>query len=41
MLILLILRTFGQSFLRFLGFLWYMLGESLFRTGRLTARMLR
>ena len=34
-------RTFGTSFARLLGFLWYMIGESLFRTSRLTARMMR
>jgi len=33
--------TFGTSFARLLGFLYYMIGESLFRTSRLTARMLR
>ncbi|KAK9894719.1 glycosyltransferase family 2 protein [Cystobasidium minutum MCA 4210] len=33
--------TFGLSGARFMGFLYYMIGESLFRTSRLTARMLR
>lgn len=35
------LSTFGLSIARFMGFLYYMIGESLFRTSRLTARMLR
>jgi len=33
--------TFGLSFARLTGFLWYMIGETFFRTSRLTARMLR